>query len=173
MYSRQIVNSCWACHSISVCVCVREREEREISRERMCVNRTEQEEEVMICIQGSQPSTCTVWCQYKGMILCSSSHDVHVLACYIHVAGSLHEDPTFSIHSLTHTGSSCLLRYYDCVMPCAGARALEACALILSCLRAHHIQHLLYYCAFILVNPNICVWGGTAKGHRANRRSWR
>ena len=54
----------------------------------MCVNRTEQEEEVMSCTPGSQPSTCTVWCNYKGrMTLCSSSYDVRVLACYIHVAG--------------------------------------------------------------------------------------
>ena len=48
----------------------------------MCVNvnRTEQEEEVIACIPGSQPST--LWCQYKGMTLYSSSYDVHVLACY-------------------------------------------------------------------------------------------
>ena len=46
------------------------------------------------------------------------------------IANSLHEDPTFSIHFLTHTGSSCLLRCHDCVMPCAGMRALKECTLI-------------------------------------------
>ena len=35
---------------------------------------------------------------------------------------NLHEDPTFSVHSLTHTGSSCLLRCHDCVMPCERSR---------------------------------------------------
>ena len=64
----------------------------------------------------------------------------------------LHKDPMFSIHSLAHTESSCLLCCHDYIMPCAGARA---CAFILSCLRAHQFQHLLYYCAFTLVNPNV------------------
>ena len=53
----------------------------------MCVNRTEQEEEVMICIPGSQPCTCTFWCNYKGIILCSSSHVYMYWHAIIHVAG--------------------------------------------------------------------------------------
>ena len=62
---------------------------------------------------------------------------------------SLHEDPTFSIHSLAHTGSSCLLRCHDYIATCAIARALKVWAFIISCLRPRHIQHPFYYYAFI------------------------
>ena len=74
---------------------------------------------------------------------------------------------------LTIQEALCLFGCHDYIAACTGARALNACALNISCLRPHHIQHLLYYCAFIWVTLNICVRGGTAKGHRAKRRSWR
>ena len=73
--------------------------------------------------------------------------------------------------SLAHTGSSCLLRCHDYIATCAGAPALNVCAFIITCLRPHHIQHPLYYCAFIWGTSNICVWGGTAKGHRVREVS--
>ena len=62
---------------------------------------------------------------------------------------SLHEDPTFSIHSLAHTVSSCLLCCHDYIATCASARVLNVCAFITSCLRSYHIQRPHYYCAFI------------------------
>ena len=65
-----------------------------------------------------------------------------------------------------HTGSSCLLRWHDYIATCTGAWALNVCAFIITCLRPRHIQHPLYYCTFIWGTSNICVWGGTASGHR-------
>ena len=81
---------------------------------------------------------------------------------------SLHEDPTFSIHSLAHTGSPCLLHWHDYIATCAGARVLNVCTFIMSCLRPRHIQHPLYYCTFIWGTSNISVWGRTAKGYWAS-----
>ena len=79
----------------------------------------------------------------------------------------LHEDPMFSIHSLAHTESSCLLCCHHYIMPCDGVRA---CALILSCLRAHQFQHLLYYCTFILVNPNVFGLGFSQQRNKVYHR---
>ena len=43
---------------------------------------------------------------------------------------SLYEDPTFSIHSLAHTGSLCLLRCHDYIATCTSARALNVSPVI-------------------------------------------